>query len=274
MNSFEENTFFPFDQRSEYENEYSYTNESSNSFQLFPLQNGIIDFNDFQFPIPNLITSLNDENNNKDTSSQSDSSKPLLSKKKERGRGRKKQIINNESLKVHDKFSTDNLLRKIQVHYISFITLFLNEVLEQLNFEQRFFKLDYFFKKNVNMKFVESLKQKNLGEIICNKISSKYKKDNENANIKIYEEIKKNEIMNNILSENYLKFFKKIYYKSNRNINLKEYGLDKDIILSKKVKLFEDLLKDNNASDIDKEYQNKINECAIQNYCQVHFIKQ
>ena len=79
--------------------------------------------------------------------------------------------------------------------------------------------------------------------------------------------------MNNILSENYLKFFKKIYYKSNRNINLKEYGQDKDILLSKKVKLFEDLLKDNKASDIDKEYQNKINECAIQNYCQVHFIK-
>ena len=271
MNSFEENTFLPFDQRSEYENEYSYTNESSNSFQLFPLQNGIIDFNDFQFPILDLTTPLNDKNNNKDNSSQSDSSKPLLSKKK--GRGRQKQIINNESQKVHDKFSTDNLLRKIQVHYISFITLFLNDVLEQLNFKQRFFKLDYFFKKNVNMKFVESLKQKNLGEIICNKISSKYKKDNENANIKIYEEIKKNEILNNILSENYLKFFKKIYYKSNRIINLKEYGLDKDIILSKKVKLFEDLFKDNNASDIDKEYQNKINECAIQNYCQVHFIK-
>ena len=146
--------------------------------------------------------------------------------------------------------------------------------MEQLNFKQRFFKLDYVFKKNVNMKFVESLKQKNLGEIICNKISSKYKNENENANVKIYEEVKKNEIMNNILSENYLKFFKKIYYKSTRNINLKEYGLDKDILLSKKVKLFEDLCKDNNASDVDKEYQNKINECAIQNYCKVHFIKQ
>ena len=271
MNSFEENLFLPFDQRNENENEYSYTNESSNSFQLNPFQSGIIDFNDFQIPFQDLTVSLYDENK---TSKQSDLSKPFLSQKK--GRGRQRQNINNDSNnipKVHNKFSTDNLLRKIQVHYLSFIISFLNEILEQLNFKQKFFKLDYIFKKNVNMKFVESLKQKNLGEIICNKISSKYKKDDKNSNIKIYEEIKNNEILNNILSENYLKFFKKIYYKNNRNINLKEYGLDKDILLSKKVKLFEDLFKGNNTSDNDKEYQNKINECAIQNYCQVQFIK-
>jgi hypothetical protein len=271
MSIFKENQFFLFDQRREYEDEYSYTNESLNSFQLFPFQSGIIDFNAFQVPIPDLTAPLNYENNYKETSSKSDSSKPLLSKKK--GRGRKRQIINSENIKVHDKFSTDNLLRKIQVHYLSFIIAFLNEILEQLNFNQKFFKLDYVFKKNVNMKFVESLKQKNIGEIICNKISSKYKKDNENANQKIYEEIKNNETLNNILSENYLQFFKKIYYKSNRIINLKEYGLDKDIFISNKVKLFEDLFKDNNASDNDKEYQKKINECAIQNYCKVQFIK-
>ena len=277
MNNFEENPFLHFDQRNENENEneYSFTNESSNSFQLYPFQIGIIDFNDFQIPFQDLTASFDDGNK---TPSQSDSSKSFLSQKKGRGRGRQRQRqnINNDSNnipKVHNKFSTDNLLRKIQVHYLSFIISFLNEILEQLNFKQKFFKLDYVFKKNVNMKFVESLKQKNLGEIICNKISSKYKKDNENANIKIYEEIKNNEVLNNILSENYLKFFKKIYYKNNRNINLKEYGLDKDILLSKKVKLFEDLFKGNNASDNDKEYQNKINECAIQNYCQVQFIK-
>lgn len=267
MIGIEENPFLPLDQRSENDNEYSYTNESSNSFQLFNLQNGIVEFNDFQLPTLDLTAPLNDENK----IGEKDSSKKFLLKKK--GRGRQRQLINNENLKIHDKFSTDNLLRKIQVHYLSFIISILNEILEQLNFEQRFYKLDYYFKKNVNMKFVESLKQKNLGEIICNKISCKYKQENENANQIIYEEIKDNEILNNILSENYLKFFKKIYYKNNRIINLKEYGLDKDILLSKKVKLFEDLFKDNNASDKDEEYQKKINECAIQNYCQVQFIK-
>jgi len=84
-------------------------------------------------------------------------------------------MINNENLKIYEKFYTDNLLRKIQVHYLSFIISFLKEILEQFNFKQRFYKLDYYFIKNVNMKFVESSKQKNLGEIICNKISSKYK---------------------------------------------------------------------------------------------------
>jgi len=274
MSNFEENIFGLFDNKSEYENEHSITNESSNLFDLSLFQSGIIDntssFNDFQLPIPDIMPILNVENNNKDTSSQSNNSQNLLSKKT--GRGRQRSTINNENMKVHDKFSTDNLLRKIQVHYISFIVSFLNEILAQLNFKQQFLKLDYVFKKNVNLKFVESLKKKNLGEIICNKISSKYKKD-KNANYTIYEEVKKNEVLNNILSENYLRFFKNIYYKNNKNINLKEYGLDKDITLSKKVKLFEDLLKEKNASDFDKEYQAKINECAIQNYCQVQFIK-
>ena len=261
MNNFEENTFGLFEERNEYESEFSIKSNYSNLFQLFHFQDEIM-------PIPDIIPIINDENN-KDTSSQSDYSKFLLSRKK--GRGRQRTTI-SESIKVHDKFSTDNLLRKIQVHYISFIVSFLNEILEQLDLKQQFLKLDYVFKKNVNMKFVESLKQKNLGEIICNKISGKYKKD-ENANLKIYEEVKKNEVLNNILSENYLRFFKNIYYKNNKNINLKEYGLDKDIKLSKKVKLFDDLLKEKNASDIDKEYEKKINECAIQNYCQVQFIK-
>lgn len=271
--TFEENSFYLFDPKNQYEDEYSITNEYSNSFQLFPFSNEIKDsttsFNDF--PMPDLF--INHENYNKETLSQNDSSKILLSKKKYRGRQKKNQVTNDDNIKKHDKFSTDNLLRKIQVQYMSFIILFLNEILEQFNYKQKFFKLDYQFKKNVNIKFVESLKQKSLGEIICNKISSKYKTNNENANIKIYEEIKTNEILNNILSENYLQFFKKIYYKNNRHINLKEYGLDKDIILPIKIKLFEDLFKDNNASDFDKEYQKKINECAIQNYCKVQFIK-
>ena len=130
MIGIEENPFLPLDQRSENDNEYSYTNESSNSFQLFNLQNGIVEFNDFQLPTLDLTAPLNDENK----IGEKDSSKKFLLKKK--GRGRQRQMINNENLKIHDKFSTDNLLRKIQVHYLSFIISILNEILEQLNFQQ------------------------------------------------------------------------------------------------------------------------------------------
>ena len=72
--------------------------------------------------------------------------------------------------------------------------------------------------------------------------------------------------MNKILSENYLNLFKKVYFKSNIIINLKEYGLNKDIILPKKVKMFKDLLKCNESSDENDNYKKNMKECAINNY--------
>ena len=190
-------------------------------------------------------------------------SKKDLTKKK---RGRGKSTILEKNNKIHDKFSTDNLLRKIQVHYLTFIINFINIILKRLNYEQRFFKLDYEIKKNVSKKYFDSLKNKTIREIVCNKISIKYKKQNENANIEIHNQIKDDEILKKLLSEKYLNLFKKIYYKSNKFINLKEYGLDEEIILDNPVKMFKDLLKDNEATDINKEYQKNIIECAVQNY--------
>jgi hypothetical protein len=196
-------------------------------------------------------------------SSVNDSIEFEFSLKKKRGRK-----INNDSnqknSKIHDKFSSDNLLRKIQVHYLSFIRNFLNDILKYLNYKERFFKLDYKFTKIVNKKFVKELKIKTIGEIIRNIISDKYRKYESNKNKEIYEIVKKNEVLNNILSENYLKLFKKVYFKSKKKLNLKEYGLDIDIILSKDVKMYEDLLKKD--KDGNKEYEKELNKCAIRNF--------
>lgn len=187
---------------------------------------------------------------------------------KKRGRGNKKSLNSSSSekgKKIHDKNSTDNLLRKIQVHYLSFIISFLNAILENLNYKQRFLKLDYNFKKNVNKNFVDSLKEKTIKEVICNKISCKYRKQEKDANKAICEEIKNDKILNNILSENYLSLFKKIYYKNNGYVNLKEYGLDKEIHLSKNVKIFKDLIEAYDSNE-EKDYKKNIRECASQNY--------
>lgn len=191
-------------------------------------------------------------------------SNQFLTRKK---RGRPKANEQNKKEKiVHDKFSHDNLLRKIQVHYISFIVSFMNEILKILNYPQQFLKLSYSFKKNVNKRFVDSLKSKNLREILCNEISVKYRNKDKNSNILICEEIEKNEILSRILSDNYLKIFKNVYFQSNRIINLKDYGLDKEIILSQNVKMYKDLLKDNEAFENYKEYQKNMDDCANQNF--------
>jgi uncharacterized protein YktA (UPF0223 family) len=185
--------------------------------------------------------------------------------KKKRGRQTvKKPEENRKNKKTHDKSSTDNLLRKIQVHYMSFIISFINAILKELNYNQRFLKINYQFKKNVNKDFFESLKIKNLSDIINNSISDKYKKKIKNLNYIIYDEIKDDPIINNILNENYLDIFKNYYYKSVNIINLAKYGIEKEINLPSNVKMYKDFIKE--IIKEDKEYAHNLNICISQNY--------
>ena len=128
-------------------------------------------------------------------------------------------------------------------------------------------KIDYRFKKKINRGNVESLKDKTIGDIISKEISRKYKYTRKDFNIILCDEIKKNDkVLSNILSENYLLFFKKVYYKSINKINLQEYGLNKEIILPKDVKMYKDLLKDNEGLDPNSFHSKKINKCMATNF--------
>ena len=129
---------------------------------------------------------------------------------------------------------------------MTFIVQFLNEILAFLNFRERFLKLNYEFKSNVKKEFVKSLKTKTIGDIICTQISNKYKKDlyYKYYNRNIYEQTKWNKVLNKIYSQNYLLFFRKIYFKSESKINLNEFGLNKEIILSDKAQMYKDLVEE------------------------------
>ena len=246
---------------------YSFTTESSfpfkefNIINLINLMNGIEDFSHIDDDDDKLIISEGKGKRDENKRKQASNNKKyfIIGEKKKRGREIKG---NKNKLKCHDKNSSDNLLRKIQVHYISFIISFINEILENLGCNQKFFKLDYKFKFNIKKEFVESLKTKNIGEIICNEISSKYKEDS-NYNKKIYEQIKENEVLKKIFSENYLVIFRKFYYQNKDKINLSEYGLDKKIKLSKKVEMFNDLYNKINSKN---QYTKNIKDFVLQKY--------
>ena len=190
-------------------------------------------------------------------------------------RGRQLHIEENNSKNTtkvnnsHDKFAYDNILRKIQVHFISFIISVINKILKDLDYKEQFLKINYEVKKKINKNFFESLKDKTLSDIICNKISNKYKNYDSNYNIEIYNKIKDKEILKNLFKENYLEFFQNIYCKSEHIINLKKYGLEKEIILTNEVKMFNDLLQDNLDENIDNDkYIGSIYTCVKQNYYQ------
>ena len=201
----------------------------------------------------NLIIEIEEKKNNstiietsfisKETSSQNSSNK----KKSHLGRKTKEEKVNHQEGSYHDMFQNDNMSVKIQRHFLNFIIALLNCIFPHCNYNKQLFKLDKKYKINIKKKNVESLNYKTIGDIISNKISKKYKliNDKAEANKKICEEIKDNPILNKILSLNYLVFFKKFYYNSDSYINLKEYGLDENIVFTKDVKNFKHLLKEN-----------------------------
>ena len=181
--------------------------------------------------------------------------------KKKRGRNRKRK----QNEKFHDKKSPDNVLRKIQVHYLSFIIDFLNNILRIFNYNRQFLELDYNLKKDVNKKHINKLKKNTLEEIVCNDISSKFKKHKINENKLLCEEVKENPVLKRILSENYCHFFKKIYYPSKNPMNLNEYGLTKKVILFKNIKMYKDLLEKDGALK-DNILKRSMDDCLLQHF--------
>ena len=90
-------------------------------------------------------------------------------------------------------------------------------------------------------------------EILILAPSSRYSKNSDEFyNLKLYEKIKNKPIFKNLLEENYLEFFRNIYYKSEKRINLKKYtddGRDEILILSDNIKTYKDKVEKVSTTD-------------------------
>ena len=180
-----------------------------------------------------------------------------------RGRPNKSNLKKN-SRKIHNKFTSDNLRRKIHIHFLNFIISFLNEILSYSGYEDQFYKLDYNRNiKNVNKAFFNRLKNKNIGEIISEKISSKFKNKEKDYNFFFFQKLKNDKILNKLFSQSYFLIFKVFYFPSKKKINLKEYGLNVEISLSEDVKMYSDLLERFEDNDYKR---------AIINYTKKNFL--
>ena len=184
--------------------------------------------------------------------------------KKKRG---KHSDLNKDNTKTHDKFSLDNLLAKVKNHSLSLVAPFLNDILKVFFIEEEFYQLSHKFKKNIKNNYFSEAKKKTLGEIICNKISPKYKKD-ENENKRIFNKVKDHEVFKKILNMDYITFFKRYYMESKKCINLKDYGIENEVILSEKCKMYNDLIKriENSNNEDNENYIKSIKRCINKNY--------
>ena len=168
-------------------------------------------------------------------------------------RGRKSS---KKGKREHSAFDQDNIIRKIQVHYISFIIDFTNDVIQNILIDNKdlFFKsINYEFKKIVNHSYLEKLNFLNIGDILKLKISPKIKKFNENINELIFNRLcNMNAFFKKFFETSYLDMFNKYYYQNEREVDID----GTKIKLSGRSKLFIDLLAKN------KESADKIKEIA------------
>lgn len=169
-------------------------------------------------------------------------------------RGRKEKKCNK---KIHHAYDDDNILRKIQVHFLSFITNYTNDVIRTFSTNKKvpyFRNIDYEIKKTVNHKYVEKLKSLCIAELLQLRVSPKMKNHDDSVNKEIYQTVITSfPFMLGFLQRSYLSLFKEYYYNKNKIFIVN----GKLISLSIKTKTFNDLINKNYA------YREKLKSIAI-----------
>ena len=176
--------------------------------------------------------------------------KPIFLTKKIKPKGRIIINIINEKTKncrkIHKKEAFDNILAKIQVHYINFIINICNDALKLIfkNQKHYFRQIDYKFKSTISFNNFNQLKGIPIKTLLEKEISKKYKSTNRLIN---YETLSFatsiSKWLNDFFNINYLHLFS-IYYNNCKPLK-KIIFKGKEIFLSKSTKSFYSLVKKN-----------------------------
>ena len=162
--------------------------------------------------------------------------------------------------RIHEAYDYDNILRKIQVHFLTFIISFANDLIEAFIpncKELRFKNLSYNIKKTVSHSYVEELKNKTIGDILQFKASPKNKKFSDSINEQIYQKVcYLSPFLKHFFKISYLELFSEYYFKVNRSFCIEGININ----ASQKTKFFVDLVQKN------IEAADKIRQIAINNF--------
>ena len=163
-----------------------------------------------------------------------------------RKRGRKKTSIKKR--KVHTSLYNDNILRKVQNHFLNFVISLINHFVLIYSKKGIYFRqFDYSIKSDVSRNNLNKIKNCSIEELLNNiSISPKYKCKN-NINIKYYEKFKDFPILNDLFKMKYLNLFNYYYNKKQPLNNFIIKG--QSFALSEKTKSFYYLLEKNKSSE-------------------------
>lgn len=169
-----------------------------------------------------------------------------------RKRGRK---INKESKKAtHSALFKDNIKRKIQVHFLTFLVSLINDIISTFPFKGISLKdLAYNMKAKISEMYFEKLKKSSIKELIENiNISSKFKNYEENMNKEVIKKLIEYDFdyFSKLFEKDYLFFFR-LYYNDEKPLNkLSLFG--KTIEFSKKTESFYILIKNQEDKELKK----------------------
>lgn len=230
--------FLNFDENNDLSSIMSFNtnNESTIQKDLF-LTNNRINDTIISYPSNNINISNSNHTLEERNDDRSINSNTLLFKvKKQEKRGRKVKNLNN---KIHGKDSFDNLLSKIQVHFMSFVINLSNDALKTFfgqNTKYNFKNISYKIKQKSNFDSLSKNKKSTIGTIIFNsEISEKYKKFHKNINKETLQiACGCSKWLNNFFNNSFLKIFR-YYYNKNQKIPLKKIEFEgEEINLSSK----------------------------------------
>jgi hypothetical protein len=163
-----------------------------------------------------------------------------IEKNKKRGRKSRKKK------KFHLKSDFDNVLTKIQIHFLNFLINISNDVLKAtLTKNNLHFKhINYNFKKKITYEHIKHLKTVPIKELLEKDISSKYRKYSKDFNSKILQQvIPSSKWLEEFFNMKYLSLFR-IYYNNCKPLRQINFN-GKNINLSLNTKSFFNLLKKN-----------------------------
>ena len=151
---------------------------------------------------------------------------------------------------MHSALDDDNILRKIQVHFLTFLVSFTNDYINALfpNMDKKnllyFRHIDYKLKKTINHNSIEKIKKLKIGEILQRDASPKNKTCGSNINKIIYNKLceKCPNLKYNYFNKIFKEFFIEYYYNKNERFILIN-GVK--VILSNKTNTFNDLIQKN-----------------------------
>ena len=220
------------------ENEYSNNISSDNSTQSLNLNErppetyrGIIGGSGSEVNSPYFIISRQKEQ----------------SEQEKKRRGKQVELNAKRSKKeMHSSISEDNILTKIQTHFLNFIIFFLNDCVYNYykNRKIKFIKFAHEIKAKVSSKYLNKMKNSTIYDLLTEiEVSSKFTRHNKNNNEKNAKILNKIPWFKKIFELKFLDLFQ-YYHNENKQLN-KIFLFEREVTLTNDTKSYYFLLEKN-----------------------------